>query len=152
MEERCIMIAMNIHIRALNRLSVSILIIALLFLTLSCSTYNKATTQWSSLSSSEQAAKIDQLMLQTLSSFKDSIQQLYDLYKQSNNEQGLAYIHNQISPIVSKTEKAISTYHYLVTSWMSTGTKPTDIDVKLQLAKLALEELEKVILNIAIGA
>jgi hypothetical protein len=91
-------------------------------------------------------------MLQTLSSFKDSIQQLYDLYKQSNNEQGLAYIHNQISPIVSKTEKAISTYHYLVTSWMSTGTKPTDIDVKLQLAKLALEELEKVILNIAIGA
>ena len=128
------------------------LFILLLFITAGCATFQKAQMQWSSLSSVDQAAKVDQLLLQTLSSFKDSIQQQYEIYKQSNNEQGLAYIQNKISPLVSKAEESISAYHFSVIQWLSTETRPTDIEMKLQLASLALNQLEKAILDLTIGA
>jgi len=134
-----------------NKTVANIAILLLLILT-SCSLYNKAAMQWSSLSSVDQAAKVDQLMLQTLSSFKDSIQQQYEIYKQSDNEQGLSYIQNQLSPLVSKAEESISAYHFSVIQWLSTETKPTDLEIKLQLASLALDQLEKAILDLTIGA
>jgi hypothetical protein len=128
------------------------LFIFLFFIAASCATLQKAQIQWSSLSSVDQAAKVDQLLLQTLSSFKDSIQQQYEIYKQSNNEQGLSYIQNQLSPLVSKAEESISAYHFSVIQWLSTETRPTDLEMKLQLASLALDQLEKAILDLTIGA
>lgn len=136
----------------LSNKTVANIVVFLLLILAGCSSYNKAITQWSSLSSVDQAAKVDQLMLQSLSSFKNSIQQQYEIYKQSNNEQGLAYIQNQLSPLVSKAEESISAYHFSVIQWLSTETKPTDLEIKLQLALLALNQLERTILDITIGA
>lgn len=119
---------------------------------LACQTIKKGQEQWSGLTSVEQAAKIDEVLLLTLGDIKDSIDQQYRIYQAAGDQEGIAFIENEIAPLVNAAEEAIDLYHSAVMVWMDSGTEPSDIEVRLRLAQQALDLIEQKLMERAISA
>ena len=117
-----------------------------------CGLLGDARERWEGLTSVEQAAKIDEVLLLTLGDIKDSIDQQYRIYQAAGDQEGIAFIENEIAPLINAAEEAIDLYHSAVMVWMDSGTEPRDLAVRLRLAQQALDLIERKLMERAISA
>ena len=117
--------------------------VCLCFVLAGCAMFERGQEQWSGLTSVEQAAKIDEVLLLTLGDIKDSIDQQYQIYQAAGDQEGIAFIENEIAPLVNAAEEAIGLYHAAVIAWMDSDAMPSDIEVRLRLAQKALDLIEQ---------
>lgn len=114
---------------------------------LACQTVEKGQEQWANLTTVEQAVKADEVLLKTLDDLKDSVDQHYAAYKAAGNQEGIAFIENDVAPLINAAENAIALYHSGVVLWMESGSEPSDIEVKLQMAQKALDLIEQMLID-----